>query len=512
MIRGSIFLTISPVTALILGIFISYLIDKLIPTGNYGIFSWFNIMNSILITVIPFQFPGAITRYLAVAKGGNNQNDINNLLKTSSVLALALVPVSGLVTLVVTPFVFNTFIGIGGQYGLLDVVILTVGVMCINLSAFSVSAMSGLQEFEKVGITQFIANILGQVVVIVMILYGFGIRALLFKWVVVGILTTVLLSFALRRIWSLQGRIYPLRPLIKFAYPVILSFLFAFFLQEFLIRFIFQSFSSSEELGLYAFAMRMFVFVNSLRLGFYRALSPYYAEAEGRGDAAVFEREVHWTMKISFFIFIPLFVGSTIIAPAFFLLFFENYYWSYQYFAVLMVGLFFSLFSTPYIAILNAKAKTQQILVISVISSVVSGVVMLLVMYYGVLFVSAGYVLLLVVATYASSWLFLAVFAGFWVKRIIGINLGIRRVLPFVIIAICMLFPAVLIHLLRLPPLIELTAIFSVCTLIYLIPIRIFRIVTANEIQKATLFLPKRLAAPLTKAIIWILTREKSEE
>jgi O-antigen/teichoic acid export membrane protein len=513
MLRGSVFLTLSPITAFFLGLFISFLIADLIPSERFGIFSWFSIMNSILVTVIPFRLPGAITRYLAVAKGSGNQEEIDDLIKSGTLMTLILAPVSGLAALVTTPLIFNGVILIGGEYEFLDVVLLAIGVMVVNMSSFSVSIMNGLQKFEKVGIAQFIANILGQATVIILIIFGFGIRALILKWVVVGLLTVVFLTLAFRKIWSLQGKTYPLRPLLKFAYPGIIAFLFAFFFQEYLIRFIFQLFGS-EELGLYAFAMRLFTFVNSLRLGFYSALSPYYAEAVGREKAVGLEREVQWTMKISFFIFIPLIIGMVIITPPFFQILFENYYWSYPIFAILMIGLFFSLYSKPYLAILNALAKTQHVLVISIISSVVSGLLMLWVVNLGVFVTLPGQLseeLLLVVAAYASSWPLAAALAGLWVKREIGINLGVRRVMPFVIIAIGMLLSAVLIHFLRLAPLIELAAVLGVCSLLYLVPIRVFKIITADEIRKATLLLPKRLATPATRVLIWIFAGEKKD-
>jgi O-antigen/teichoic acid export membrane protein len=512
MIRGSILMTLNPITALFLGIIISILINQFIPAENYAIFSWFNIMNSFLITIIPFRFPGAIVRYLAYAKGGKNQEDINGLLKTNTVLSLILIPVSGIVALVATPIFFDISIGIGGLYSYLDIIIFAVGIMSLNLSTFTVAAMKGLQEFDKIGIAQVVANIISQVTVIVLIIQGIGITALIIKWAIAGILTTLLLALTIRKIWSLQGKLYPLRPLLSFAYPGIVSFLFAFLFQEFLVRFIFQSFIS--ELGLYEFAVRMLSFVTALTIGFYSALGPYYAQALGRGDATALEREVQWTVKISFFLFLPLIVGIVAISPALFLLLFENYYWSYQYFVILMIQPFLYLFYRPFIAILNSIAKTKLVLIISATSSIVSGLLMILSVNYGVLFVLTGYVsnvFLLVVLAYVSSVFFSALQAGLWVKHILGISLGIRRVTPLIIIAVSLIFPAVIIHFFRLPPLIELPVILGLFVFLYTILVRLLRLITANEIRKATLFLPKRLADPLAISLIKIFVRKEKK-
>ncbi len=512
-IRGSIFMTLSPVAALFLGIIISVLINDYIPTDSYGIFSWFSSIFSIFVNIIPFQIYGAISRYLAVAKGSKDQDKVDNLLKTNTILSLIIVPLSGLSVLIVTPFIFNG-VGIGGQYDFLDVVLLAIGVMGFTLSSFSIGPMMAFQKFERVGIIRFLTNTLGQVAVILMIVFGLGIRALLLKWFIVGILTAILFTIVFRKMWSLKGKIYSLRTLYSYSAPGILAFIFAYLFQEFLIRYIFQSFSA-DPLGHYEFAFRLFTFVNALTIGFYSALSSFYADAVGRGDTVALEHEVRWTMKISFFVFLPIIMGVMASSPSIFLLLFENYYRSYLYFLILLFGIFLSMFGQPPNIILNAVAKPHLVLLSSVISSIISGILMILALYYGLLFVTAEYfstVLLLVVAAYISHRLFVSVLSGFLVKRRVGINLGIRQVLPLVAIAVGMLIPAVIIHFLRMPALLELIWVLAVCTLTYLIPIRLFGIVSRDEIQKATLFMPRRLAIPMANALIWIFVKKERNE
>ncbi|MFX1564021.1 MAG: hypothetical protein ACFFDP_12020, partial [Promethearchaeota archaeon] len=54
-LRGSIFLSLSPIASLVLGFWISVLITRYITTESYSIFSWFTMMNSILVTLVPLQ-------------------------------------------------------------------------------------------------------------------------------------------------------------------------------------------------------------------------------------------------------------------------------------------------------------------------------------------------------------------------------------------------------------------------------------------------------------------------
>lgn len=516
MLRGSIFLTLSPVAAFFLGLVISILIDDLIPASSYAVFSWFALMNSFLVTLIPFRLPGAISRYIAVSKGANRKEDTQNLLKTNSILTLLLVPLSGVVALVITPFVFNSIVGIGGQYSFLDLSIFVIGIMCLNLANFTVSAMKGMQEFNKIGIAQFIANTVGQAVVIFLLVYGvaiqgitaLGVQALLVKWVVVGLLTSIILILSVRHLWVLRGKAASLKPVLKYAYPMVISFLFAFFFTEFLVRYFLNPFG--DELGLYGFAVRMVTFVNALTIGFYTALGAYYAQACGKGDATSLENEVRWTLKISMFLFLPLILGVIVIAPSFFLLVLPNYYWAYQYFVILMAQVFLMLFNKPYTLVLNALAKTRTVLIIQIISSMLSGLLMFLFFLFGPLFVLWGLLdnaLLLVVLGYASSTFFALLLSAFIVKRYVGIKLSLRQLIPLVIIGLCIIPPAILIHLLYLPPLYEFSLIVLIGLLIYLLPIRYFRLISEVELRKAAQFLPKRLAIPFANFIVRLFVR-----
>jgi len=496
-IRGGVFLTASPAAALILGVFITVLIGDYILPEEYAVFEWFNVMSSFFLTIIPFQIPNAIGRYIAVAKGGADQSAIESLVKSATVLSLMLVPVSGIVAFTMTPFVFS-FVGIGAQYSILDTLIFSVGVMSLNLSAFTQSVSSGFQEFEKLGIARFLGNLVSQGFLIVLIPLGWGIRALLTKWVLLGLFTAILLTLTIRRIWSLRGSLHPLKPLIAFAYPAIISFLFAYALNELLVRSIFQLYADQNELGLYGFAVRLTTFINALTLGFHNAIGPHYAQAVGQGGSLALGREVQWTLKMSFFLFLPLIMGTIVIAPAVFRIVFPVYYWSYRYFAILMMQLFFFLFVRPYSSVLGAVAKTKQVLVSSVVASIVSGILMLLMIDYGLLFVVIGY---------ASGAFFYALVTSFWVKRDVGIGLGVRQVAPMIITSFATIVPAALIHFMRPNPFVELAANLVMFFLIYLVSIRFLRLVTANEIRKATLFLPERMSSPLSRFLIRLFTR-----
>ena len=518
MLRGSIFLTLSPVAAFFLGLIISILIADLIPPENYAVFTWFSLLNSFLVTLIPFRLPGAISRFLAVSKGAKKEDEVQALLKTNTMLTLLLVPLGGVTAIIITPLLFSTIPGISGFYTPVDIAIFALAIMCLILADFTVSSLRGIQEFNKVGLAQFFANTVGQAVVIILLIVGvaiqgivaLGVFALILKWIIVALLTAVLLILSVRKIWILRGNRAPMKPLLKYSYPVVISFLFAFFFTEFLVRFFLNPYSA--ELGLYGFAVRMVTFVNALTIGFYTALAVYYAQAYGKSDAKSLENELRWTLKISLFLFLPLVIGVIVISPSFFLLFLPNYYWAYQYFVILMGQVFLMLFNKPFSQVLNALAKTRTVLIIQIISSIISGFLMFFFFIYGPLFVLFGLIdngLLLIVFGYASSTLFALLMSAFAIKRSVRIKLGIRQVLPLVIIGLCIIPAAVFIHLLYLPAIYEFTIIILVSILIYLLPIRHFRLISENEIRKAMQFLPKRLAPTLANFVVRLFVRSQ---
>ncbi|MFX1561338.1 MAG: lipopolysaccharide biosynthesis protein, partial [Promethearchaeota archaeon] len=499
MLRGGVFMSMSPIASLILGLVVSWQIQLFISTEQYGLFEWYNVLSSFFITMIPFRLPSAFGRYIAFSSG--KKEEIDRLVKSSTIVTLILVPVSGLVAFFITPFVLSS-LGRGSEYMLLDGLIFTIGVMSINLSAFTKSTASGYREFRNLGIGQLIANVASQVTVIVLIPLNWGIRALFIKSVILGLFTVLFLYFSIKNIWSLRGAMYPLKPLIKYAYPAIISFLFAYALNEVLIRAIFQHYVSlgfNEELGLYGFAVRMVTFVNAFTLGYYSTLGAYYAQALGRSTKELNDI-FQWTVRMSFFLFTPLIVLCLAMAPSAFLLVFPGYYWAYQYFAILIIQLFFFLFLRPLNTVLSASANTQHILASSILGSIISGFLMFILVDYGLLFVMAGYI---------SSGLFAAFFSGVFVKREVPeIDLRVKKIMPISIIAFSTLFPAAGIHFLRIDPVIELISNVVMFIAIYIAASRFLRLVTVSEITKATVFLPARLVEPATRFLILIFIRK----
>ncbi|MFW9848212.1 MAG: lipopolysaccharide biosynthesis protein [Candidatus Thorarchaeota archaeon] len=505
LLKGSVFMSISPVTSLVMGLLVTWVIQVYITPEQYGVFEWFNVLSSFFITIIPFQLPNALGRYIAVSRGENNETTVEGLVKTSTMLALVLVPLSGLTSIIFTPYVLAG-VGVTTGFSYLDILIFTFGVMSLNLSAFTVGITSGFQEFKKLGIGNFLSNTISQTAVVILILTGWGIQALLLKFVLTGLILSIFLSSTLRKIWSLKGSKYSLRPLISFAYPAILAFLIAYTLNELLIRAIFQYYSDlgyTAELGLFGFASRLMTFINALTLGYYNTLGIFYSEAFGYGGKDQLNIEVKWTLKMSFFLFMPIIIGSVIISPAIFLIVFPSYYWAYLYFSILMFQLVFYLFVRPYTSILGALAKTKQVLASAITASIVSAFGMYLAMNYG---------LIVTVIAYSSGSFIQALVTAFWVKFDAKINLGIRQVLPITFISLFSILPAAVIHFLRLNPFLELLIIGAMFIVLYIGCIRYLGWIRASEIQKATLFLPKKLSKPAASLMIRIFTRETSSD
>ena len=57
LLKGSVFMSISPVTSLVMGLLVTWLIQVYITPEQYGVFEWFNVLSSFFITIIPFQLP-----------------------------------------------------------------------------------------------------------------------------------------------------------------------------------------------------------------------------------------------------------------------------------------------------------------------------------------------------------------------------------------------------------------------------------------------------------------------
>ena len=500
MLRGGVFMSMSPFASLILGLIVSWQIQLFISPGQYGLFEWYNVLSSFFITLVPFRLPSALGRYIGFSIGKEDDESVNKLRKSLTAISLILVPVSGLIAFFITPIVLSS-IGRGSEYLILDGLIFSFGVMCINLSAFTKSVASAYREFRNLGIGNFLANVTSQVAVLVLIPLNWGIRALFMKSLILGLFTALFLYFTVKNIWSLKGPMYPLKPLIKFAYPPIVAFLFAYTLNEVLIRAIFQYYDTlgfSGELGLYGFAVRIVTFVNAFTIGYYSTIGSYYTVALGKSTKDLND-VFQWTVRMSFFIFTPMIVICLVMAPSAFLMVFPLYYWAYQYFAILIIQLYFFLFLRPLHAILSASANTQYILASSILASIISGFLMFILIDYGLLFVMIGYI---------SNGFFSALFSAIFVRKCVpDVNLRVTRIMQFSIIAFSALAPSVVIHFLQIDPLLEILTNLSLFILIYIGATRFRRLVTVSEIRKATVFLPSRLVGPVTKFLVSLFVR-----
>ncbi|MFX1579773.1 MAG: lipopolysaccharide biosynthesis protein [Promethearchaeota archaeon] len=503
MLRGGIFMSMSPFSSLILGLIVSWQITLFISPSQYGLFEWFNVLSSFFITLIPFRMPNALGRYIAYSIGKEDEVSVERLRKSLTVLSMILVPVSGLVAFLVTPFVLSS-VGRGSEYLLIDGLIFTFGVMALNLSAFTKSIASAYREFRSLGIGNFLANVTSQVVVLVLIPLGWGIRALFMKSLVLGLFTAIFLYLTVKNIFSIRGALYPLKPLIKFAYPPIIAFLFAYVLNEVLIRAIFQYYGTlgfGGDLGLYGFASRLVTFVNAFTIGYYSTIGSYYTVALGKSTKDLND-VFQWTVRMSFFVFTPMIVICLVMAPSAFLMVFPHYYWAYQYFAILTIQLYFFLFLRPLHAVLSASAKTEYILASSILASIISGFLMFILIDYGLMLVLVGYI---------SNGLFIALFSVIFVKKSVpDLNLNVAKIWQFSIVAFFALGPAVVVHFLRINPILELVINVTMFVAIYVGATRFLRLVTDSEIRKAMVFLPARLVKPVTKFLILLFIR-KSE-
>ncbi len=500
MLRGGVFMSLSPFASLILGLVVSWQIQLYISTDQYGLFVWYDVLTSFLITLVPFRIHNAIGRYMAYSIGKEDEESVVNLRKSLTVSTLILVPLSGLIAFFITPIVL-TLSGRGSEYLLIDGLVFTFGVMSINLSSFPSVVASAYREFRNLGIGNLLANVASQVVVMVLIPLNWGIRALLMKSIILGLVTAIFLYSTVKNIWSLKGSLYPLKPLIKFAYPPIIAFLFAYVLNEVLIRAIFQYYDTlgyGGELGLYGFAVRIVTFVNAFTLGYYGTLGSYYTVALGKSIKDL-DDIFQWTVRMSFFIFTPVIVVCLVMAPSAFLIVFPRYYWAYQYFGILIIQMFFYLFLRPLHAILSASANTQYILASSILASILSGFLMFIFMDFGLMFVVLGYI---------SNPIFSALFSVVFVKKSVpDLNLRVGRIMHFSAIAFSGLVPAVVVHFLRINPILELAANASIFIVIYIGATRILKLVTESEIRKATVFLPSRLVDPVTRFLISLFIR-----
>ncbi|MFQ6125771.1 MAG: oligosaccharide flippase family protein [Candidatus Heimdallarchaeota archaeon] len=487
-ITGTFFLSLQPVSTMLIGFLIIHAISKNISAEDLGIFSFLSMLYNWYANIFLLMIHGAITKYVSEYIGREDKQKIKNLIKTNTTYILLVAPATTFIAFFMTMYIFNIL--------LLKIDLFTILIFCLatgsSIVVILMTALGrGLQKLRKVGINSFIGTIIAQTITWVLLISGFGISSLIFRWLLANVIISFLLIISDRSLISLKGDFFPFRKLVNFGFPIFLASMIAFVGQQSFLRIVLKNSFSLNEVGYFEFGMRLSVLVSTLALGYQYALTPYFATDYGYGGEQLLSENLGWTIKFGSFVFSLMIISSVTVGKIIFDIIFNEYLPAYPFFVVLVFGLWPVLLFRPFAAVLMAVGHPEKLLIARIISTIFGVPLAFILIRLGALGITLVWVFM---DTVLSGLIF--VFS----RRYVKIRVNWKKTLKLLISAI-LVIPAVIveIHFLQ-----DFTALFVVILtnlIIYIVLVRTLGLITEREVSIALAFMPEGLRKKIARIL-----------
>lgn len=340
------------------------ILTKNISVSEYGII---NYINSIEIFLSIITFLGLKTYYLVYYYRIGGETERKKLLGNLSIFVI-------IINIVITLILFlvgnNLFLAIGSQIKFYPYIATGILINFFNVFTILPSALYRVKE-NPLPLT--LLNILKGI--IIMCLTWFIViriptaESVLYIRLVVYVFFAILFFIITYRnsIWQIDKR--QIISALKFSLPLVPGDI-AYYLSTMSDRILIEKYLSTIELGLYSTASTIALTLNIVSYGAYRAFEPYFFKTYGEPD---FKNDFNRIRDIFFAVILIFGVCISIFTPEFLTLFSsQEYYKSYYYVPVIVIGVIFNAVSMMYSTIATAQLKTKKCAFISISCSLIS--------------------------------------------------------------------------------------------------------------------------------------------
>jgi len=199
----------------------------------------------------------------------------------------------------------------------------------LNLLYLQVTSfIQGLQRFLELAIVGLTYTVLQNVIGIYLISIGFGLWGIVLGWIS-GFLLSVSLALAYTgKFLGISKNFYPLRPLIKFSYPLYLSNILTFlmsWIDQILLLFLLGTSLGLDEakriLGLYYIAIRASIVPNLIASSMLTALFPKLSELHAKSGPSRLTDAFRTSTRYAAIIGFPMIIGLATLAYPILILF-----------------------------------------------------------------------------------------------------------------------------------------------------------------------------------------------
>lgn len=304
--------------ASLIGVVYIIIVSRVLSDTERGIYAILNLILTFVQVFGTFALSSASVKYIAQYMAEGKPEKAKSLV--SRVLQISLI--ACIVALTTIPLLAVTLSSslLGGQTNASLFYFLAVASI-LNLLYVQVTAfVQSSQRILELAIMSAVYTVLQNIIGISLLSTGFGLWGIILGWIA-GLLPSVLLGLAYTgRFIGISRNFHPMRPLIKFSFPLYLSGILSFFvgwIDQILILFLL----SEQKLGSYYIAVRASVVPSLIASSIIAALYPKLSELYAQGGNKSLRDAFHASTRYASLIGFPMIIGLATLAYPIMILF-----------------------------------------------------------------------------------------------------------------------------------------------------------------------------------------------
>jgi O-antigen/teichoic acid export membrane protein len=489
-VRGAALLyTEGIITNVVAFLFFSY-IAMTLSAEIVGQINAFTVFISILASIGSLSINHGTAKFISEARGGNDAKRAATYASNSLILGLLSSGILATISILALPYVFSIF---GINYSLnFPWIALAVDIFCTSLAFSLIGSLQGYGKYSRMGLLLIGITFFRYGAALVSLLYGLGLEGVVAGWATGNAVGTIILAgLTISKFFhSFTLSMKAIKPIIVFTIPIYLSMVIGL-ASSYMDRILVLSLAGVASFAVYTLGITLaalyWMAVNALqKVGF-----PEQSYAHGEGGPLQLI-EVSKQLYRYVFLFIPPFVLLiSLLTNPLITLFFPAFY-SEALLIVIIVLVPHSLLCYEIVAngFLMAIGKTKYLLHTSIIASAVgftSG--FLLTLHFGLLGAALSRFLMDTV---------LSLYPLIIARRKYGLYFDTSFQIKALAPTWAMIVPSFIT--LQLPPLLALPATGMACLLVFLIILKISRLLLRSDLETLILLFPLRIRGPL----MWI--------
>jgi len=343
-LKGSMFLSLGSVLITIIDTIAFAIIARILSQVEMGVAIAFELIYSAAILISDFGFTTALIKYISEFRG--SKRDYKPLISAGIILRVLIATSIALLCISASPHISLILLKTEKYSYLFLLVGINIIITCLNSTLRSI--LWGLNEIKKIVAIDLFNTFFGQIVILALLLSGWGLTGYFIGLVTRGFLYTSACLFFLFKTKHIKK--YPFRTILKNIKQLAQFSLSVFansivnFSYEWFDKGIILSYLTLSDLAIYGVAYKIYRILHKFPENIRTTLFPLYGEHYGEKDFQSISSIIKKVIRYQSLMYTPIAIGLAVIAPYAITLFVGE-----QYVSADIILVIFCIFSTSII-------------------------------------------------------------------------------------------------------------------------------------------------------------------